>query len=140
MEMKMSMKKLTIVIVGTSLLAAGSCGSTAQPVKPPPSSVKQARISVEGTYEELNVKQRKDGVPRYVGRVTIRRTDGSSVLLETHKKGIRPAAEIARFRGKRVIVRGDAFYKRCLAWGDGQRASIVGPCMRKIVSISVAKP
>ena len=58
-----------------------------------------------------------------------------SVLLETGDDGIRPADEIATFRGQEVIVTAKGHDRSCTAWGDGSEASIVMDCLRGVISI-----
>ena len=95
----------------------------------------QAPVVIVGRYEELNVAQRGT---RYVGRAVVV-VQGRSWLLETHRAGVRPDHEVARHRGRKVVVRAREKVERCLAWGDGTRASIVGPCLRGIVSVSAVR-
>jgi hypothetical protein len=106
----------------------------------PPSTQATASAEVVGIYEQLNVAQRAEAPPHYVGRVTIRQKDGHSVMLETHDRGVRTADEIAGFEGKRVRVKAAHAVDRCHGWGDGTQATIVGPCLRDIVDISLAAP
>lgn len=103
--------------------------------KPQPTS--NATLMLSGVYAELNVKQRQDGKPKYVGRAIVKLNSGYSYLLETGEAGIRSNEEIERFRGKNVQVEARTSGEHCTAWGDGTEASIVSPCLRGIVQISV---
>lgn len=99
-----------------------------------------ASVQLVGIYEQLNVAQKAGAPPHYVGRASIRQKDGRKVMLETHDRGVRTAEEIAAFEGKRVNVKAAHAVDRCLGWGNGTQATIVGPCVRGIVDISLAAP
>ncbi len=105
-----------------------------------PSTEATSSVEVVGIYEQLNVAQKAGAPPNYVGRATVRKEDGRTVMLETHDRGVRTAEEIAAFEGKRVKVEAARADDRCLAWGNGTQAAIVGPCLRGIVHISLASP
>ena len=106
----------------------------------PPSTEATRSVEVVGIYEQLNVRQKAGAPPLYEGRAVVRQKDGRSIMLETHERGVRAAEEIAAFEGKLVKVEAAQAEDRCLGWGNGAQASIVGPCVRGIVEISLVSP
>jgi hypothetical protein len=102
----------------------------------PPSTEAPPSVEVVGIYEQLNVAKRAEAAPHYVGRAVLRQKDGRSIMLETHRRGVRAAEEIAAFEGKLVKVKAARSQDGCLGWGDGNQAAIVGRCVRGIVEIS----
>lgn len=93
-------------------------------------------VTLIGRYENLNVNQRADAEPTYTGRIQIVTSDSIGILLETHDLGLRDETEIKKFLGKKVAVTG-VISDNCLAWGNGEMASIVAPCIRNIESIDL---
>lgn len=99
-------------------------------------SFQDVEVQLVGRYQEMNVNKRTQGDPIYNGRVQIMTQDSIYVMLETHETGLRQASEIEQYRGKIVAVHG-TLNDNCLAWGNGEIASIVGPCIRDIKSIEL---
>jgi len=136
------MLRTAYILATVSLLGCGPKATT-PPVSPTAEepdagdALSESRSTVVGCYRELNVKQKADGVPRYVGRVVLVLENGDRVLLETHDEGIRPADEIETFRDRKVSVVAAELTESCQAWGDEATASIVGPCLRGIESIEL---
>ena len=63
-------------------------------------------VLIEGKYQELNVNQKLNKPPLYIGRVIIILKDGNYVLLETHNEGIRSEEEIKnQIKGHLILKR-----------------------------------
>jgi hypothetical protein len=102
-----------------------------------PSTEATGSVEVVGIYEQLNVRKKAGAPPHYVGRAVVTQKDGQRIMIETHERGVRAAEEIAAFEGKLVRVKAAHTADRCLGWGNGTQAAIVGPCVRGIVEISL---
>lgn len=95
------------------------------------------KVVVEGIYRQMNVNKRVNGNPTYIGRAQLELSDGMFAMIETHDKGIRTPEEIALYEGKIVRVTGKIGL-HCLAWGNGEVASIVGHCITDISEVKLA--
>ncbi len=95
-------------------------------------------VTLTGTYKELNVNKRPGGKPSYIGRAYIQLTDSAAVLLETDEKGYRTDEEIAHMKGRIVEVTG-TINDHCNAWGNGDMATIVAPCITGLKGLQLAE-
>jgi hypothetical protein len=92
-------------------------------------------VTIRGTYERYNVSKRPDN-PIYSERIQLLLNDSIGILLEVDVKGLRTQVEIDRLEGKTVDVTG-TISDNCVAWGNGDIASIVAPCITKITDIKL---
>ena len=92
-------------------------------------------VTVQGVYRELNVSKRP-GKPVFSRRVYLELDDKTSVVLETHDNGVRPASEISQFKDKKVAVKG-TLQERKQIWGQPYEASIFSDCLVNIKSIAL---
>jgi hypothetical protein len=94
---------------------------------------------VFGTYREVDVRMRPEGEPRLVGHVAIELADGKrvSLLPVWDDDARRPEAEVARFRGRAVVVVGTV-EERAPEDPDGG-ASPTGPCVWDVKALSLAE-
>jgi len=97
-------------------------------------------VTVAGTYQLFPDQPGVDytGVPRAV-RIAL--DDGPGPFLEPywHKQAVRPAAEIARYLGKKVRVTGRYYRVQPRNPDDPPHASAMGgPCLYPVESIELA--
>lgn len=126
---------VTIALSLTACPAENPPPNIEAPTEKTEASSSDEGVRIDGVYEQLNVKK-GPGDPVYNGRAGIR--DGDMFwLLDTHDMGIRSPEELKKFTGKRVRVWAESAENHCTAWGDGNEASIVAPCLRYVQNIEL---
>jgi hypothetical protein len=94
-------------------------------------------VTVVGTYEEVDVRARRQAPSEYRGHAAVRLPDGDAVLIEPpwSERAIRAGEERARAGGRPVRVRG-VLHASCPEPPEPD-AAIVGPCLTDVASVEV---
>ncbi|HBR73348.1 MAG TPA: histidine kinase [Cyanobacteria bacterium UBA11159] len=99
------------------------------------------KVRVIGRYAQVNVQQRQDIPPLYIGHTAVDLEDGSGIFIYPgwHPNAIRSQSEIARYENQRVVVVGTVVPKMPKNPSYPNAASLIGPCFLSIDSIEMAR-
>lgn len=99
------------------------------------SRVSGQRATVEGRYQQIDVRMRQKGDPVYAGHAAVILDDGTEVTLEPvwAAEAIRPAEEIERFDGQRVRVTGVVHEQA--PEPPEPTASLMSPCVHPVEAV-----